>query len=415
MTNLDDISLYDFSLPENFIANKLQEPPDHCKLLVYDRKNQTISHHKFYDIKDFIHPRDVLFFNDTRVIKARLYTKDHIFVKHTGKLYKNRNREMFYIRSIDQSHHIFMAQPWPKFTIWSKIIIQDGTQEHILEVVDDIDNAKVIKYDGDIFALLEKYWQMPLPHYITDPLYPDRYQPITAHPDKFGSVASPTATLHFTKKLISDIKDNGVEVEYITLHIGLGTFQPIYTSRIQDHDIHTESVQVEIDVFRKIYNYHHKKRSVIATGTTTCRTLESLALLYEVIKNKDTKLYQKLDLDKEIASYRETKCKNICDYYRDHFEKYNLYEDKQIAEEIISYIGYNEDTQIIDFETKIYIVPSYNMQVVDKLITNFHLPKSSLFIMISSIIGIDKALSCYKEAIKKDYKFYSLGDAMMVI
>lgn len=405
------LSSYDFSLLEDKISNQLTTPPDHCKLMVYDRKNQTILHQHFYDIKDLINQDSTLYFNDTRVIKARLKLKDHLFVNYRWKLFKNRDREMFYVKSLDNKNHIFMVYPWPKFVIWSKIIIKDEEMEdQILEVVDTIDSTKVIKYDGDIFELLERHGSMPLPHYIKDVDDKWQYQPITAHPDKFGSVASPTATLHFTDQLINDIKSKWVEINHITLHIWLGTFQPIYHEDIRSHDIHTESVQVPISIFKKIYENKLNNKNIIATWTTTCRTLESLSLAYLSLDDSSKSV---LDLDEKSKKWRQERWGNVLDYYKENFSKYSWYKDNQIISDIISWIIVNWDQ--IYFNTKIYITPWYTLQIVDHLITNFHLPKSSLFIMICSIIWLENTLDCYDQAKKKDYKFYSLGDAMFII
>lgn len=407
--HIDKLSSYNFTLPESQIANQLATPPDSCKLMVYDRKNQTISHKHFYDIVDILDKDSILYFNDTRVVKARLKTKDHVFINHLGKAFKNRDREMFYLRSIDKYHHIFTVHPWPKFVVWSKIIIDDYGKEKVLEVVDTIENTKVIKYDGDIFELLEKYGQMPLPHYIKDIKNPSQYQPITAHPQKYGSVASPTATLHFTDQLIKNIKNTWINVNHITLHIWLGTFQAIYSEDIYQHDIHRESVQVPRNIRENIYNHkqHHKK--IVATGTTTCRTLESLWLAYLSLKSEID-----LGLCAEASIWREHIWQNTIRYYKKNFQKYNICEDKKILDDIISIVS-QDDHENINFDTKIYIIPGYSLQIVDQIITNFHLPKSSLFIMICSIIWLENGLICYKEAIKKDYKFYSLGDSMLIL
>ena len=410
MKDQSKLSSYDFILPEEYISNQLATPTDHCKLMVYDRKNQTISHKHFYDIKGIINTNSMLYFNDTRVIKARLKLKNHLFVNYRWKLFKNRDREMFYVKSIDHDKHLFIVHPWWKFVVWSKIIIkEEGNGDQILEVIDTIGNTKVIRYDGDIFELLEKHWSMPLPHYIKDIENTDQYQPITADPEKYWSVASPTATLHFTQQLINDIVDKWVEIDKVTLHIWLGTFQAIYTQDIRSHDIHTESIQVSKNIFKKIYEDKLSGKKIIATGTTTCRTLESLWLAYLHLSTSQVDLL----LGNDAHRRRKSRWKNIVDYYRKYIKRYKWYEDNQIVSDIIWWIVINSD--IVNFTTKIYITPGYKLQIIDQMITNFHLPKSSLFIMISSIIWLDKALKCYNEAKEKDYKFYSLGDAMFIV
>ena len=350
MTNLFELSSYNYELPKELIAQSPHIPVDRCKLLYYNWGK--IEDLIFEDIVDLIDSKTVLFFNNSKVLKARIPIKIW-----------NGKWEIFFLGK--SSYNIFRAlvKPGKKIKIGSIIecldyklkIIWFGSAkwEREIEILDD----------KDIYKLMEKVWEMPLPPYIKYDSSKDKYyQSIFAK--KNWSVAAPTASLHFTEKIISKLKDKWVLFEYVTLHIWLGTFQAVNTEDITDFDIHTEIVEVEKNMRHKISNYKKNWYKILAVWTTACRVLESLW-------------------------HYDWKNNNVI---------HNLEEWKNI----------------IRFDTKLYIYPWYKYTTVDHMITNFHLPQSSLLLLVSALIWYENTMKCYEWAIRKNYKFYSFWDAMLI-
>ncbi len=389
MQNIFSLEAYDYSLPESLIAQHPHEPPDECKLLIYERNNQTISDTQFSKALQWLDQHHVLFFNNSKVVKARIPLAG-VTTIYKNKSVKLKEGELFYLQAVGNKTYQFYVYPGNKLQVWTTIIL--GKYE--LSIVDNFDLGRIIYFAWDIFELLEIYGQMPLPPYIVDDRSKgDRYQPVVAA--KPWSVASPTASLHFTAGLLDGLESQGVILDNITLHIGIGTFRPIEAVNILDHAIHTESVEIDLDVFKRIMDYKLTHKLVIAVWTTSCRTLESLPYLFKIL---DTEFDCSKLLDKQVYEYRS----NCCDAIS--------------LEEAGYYIGewIGMGGRLINFPCKLYIIPGFQFRIIDQLITNFHLPKSSLMVLVAAFMGYEAMMEAYDQAIKKNYSFYSFGDAMWI-
>ena len=330
---------FNYELPQERIAQRPASPRDSSKLLVLDRTTGEIRHHVFHEITKFLGQNDVLVLNETKVIPARI----HGWKKDTGG-----KIEILLIRRISSSE-------------WECIVGGKGLRSGVKlafpgdlqgEVLTDLgETRRMVKFSHPISPRLDEIGEMPLPPYIHEPLRDmEEYQTIFAlYP---GSVAAPTAGLHFTTELLLELKKAGVTLLYITLHIGLDTFVPIRTDDPSDHAIHSEWCQVSVSVANAINTAREKGKRIIGVGTTTVRALESASSGAHV----------------------------------DPFEG----------------------------PTNLYILPGYRFKTVDAMITNFHLPRSSLLMMVSAFAGRDLILDTYKIAVEKDYRFYSFGDAMLI-
>ena len=342
-----DISLFDYKLPQNLIAQKPAVPRDSCKLMVLDKEKKMISHHFFYDLDKFLQKGDVLVFNDTKVYPARLLGK-----KATGG-----KMEVLLLRQI--SNNLWEAMVGGKNKKEGMEIFFDGISA-VLEK--RIDNEKwLVNFKSkkkDIMKIIFKIGKMPIPPYIKNPeeeqALKKEYQTIYAQ--NIGSAAAPTAGLHFTKRLLNKLQKKGVKLEFVTLHVGLGTFAPIRVQDILEHKIHSEWGEVKKETLKNIISAKKQGNRIIAVGTTSTRILEGAVSKY---------------LDKKIIS---------------------------------------DFNGLID----IFIYPGYKFKVVDSMITNFHLPKSSLLVLVSAFCGREFILDAYKQAVKKKYKFYSFGDTMII-
>lgn len=325
------------------------------------------------------------FFNNSKVIKARI-PLDNAVVMYNQEEKRIIWWELFYIWIHGDWVYTFMVKPWSKLKIWSICIIW----EYILTIVGDWEYGRLISFDGDIFTFLSEYGQMPLPPYIGyQESKESLYQPVFAKQP--WSIASPTASLHFTSSLLNQLASNGVLFDYITLHVGIGTFRTIKVKDIHDYDIHSEICEIDNDLFSRIAHYKQWGKNIIAVGTTSCRTLESL-------------LYLRILLDE---NQKNNCCKSIQRDFRD-----------SLAWNINKQNNYIQSFQIkdgfIQFECKLFITPWFQFTIIDQLITNFHLPKSSLMVLVASILGYEYMMNAYKIAIEKNYMFYSFGDAMWI-
>jgi S-adenosylmethionine:tRNA ribosyltransferase-isomerase len=346
---------FDYDLPKNLIAQTPSNPRDHSRLLVLDKKTAALEHKYFFNIVDYLNPGDVLVLNNTKVFPARLMGRK----KETGGKIE-----------------VFLLRENKKQKTWQCLLGGGGRKENLEITFDKNLQGEILKNNNNgtweikfnrvgksLMAVIEKIGRMPLPPYIKTKddksalrKAKERYQTVYAEENKIGSVAAPTAGLHFSKVLLKKIKAKKIEIEYVTLHVGLGTFAPIKAEDITKHKMHAEWAEMDKKVLAKILKAKQEKRRVIAVGTTSARVLETV------------------------------------------FNKLNSSTTKN------NFSGW----------TNIFIYPGYKFKAVDALITNFHLPNSTLIILVSALAGRDKIFKAYQEAIKKQYRFYSYGDAMLI-
>ncbi len=342
------LSEFDFVLPEGLIATHPAEPRDTAKLLVANRDSGEIIHSHFYNLSDFLREDDFLVFNKSRVIPARLF----------GRL-GGKNIEILLTKSISQCTWEVMAKPGKRLKNGSRIQFKSQLSAEVFAASDGVFRLKFSLKGDELWEEIDKIGEMPLPPYILkarcekhdEDVDKKDYQTVFA--EKPGSVAAPTAGLHFTDELIKKIKAKGCDVGFVDLHVGLGTFEPIRTENIEDHKIHSEYFELSQDLVDKLNIAKKEGRRIIAVGTTTVRVLESCQ-------------------ENGVLSPQSG-------------------------------------------ETNIYIYPGYKFGFVDGMITNFHLPKSSLLLLVSAFYSKKKILEIYNEAIQKDYRFYSYGDGMLLL
>ena len=336
---------FDYELPEELIAQTPIKKRDESRLMVLNRKEQTIEHKIFKDIIDYLKPGDVLVRNNTKVIPARLYGK-----KETGA-----KVEFLLLNNIEGDIWESIVRPGNKLHVGTKVIFGDGILEaEILEVMPGGTRKVEFKYDGIFNEILDKIGLMPLPPYIHERLKEkDRYQTVYAKYD--GSAAAPTAGLHFTPELLEKIQEKGVEIANVTLHVGIGTFRPVKEDTVEAHKMHSEHFYIKQEDVDKINKAKQEGRRVIAVGTTSCRVLESIA-------DENTGM-----------------------------------------------------VKTIEDDTEIFIYPGYKFKCIDGLITNFHLPQSTLLMLVSALAGKEYIMKAYKEAVKEKYRFFSFGDAMLIM
>ena len=345
-----NISEFDYELPENLIAQMPADKRQNSKMLVLDKQNKTIEHKHFFDIVDYIEPNSILVLNNTKVLPARLYgTKD------TGA-----KIEVFLLENKENKNWSCLIKPSKRVKPDTVITISDELQVRpIKRLEDDGEWLVELIYNGELMDILHKVGNIPLPPYIERKLKTEeikqfdmeRYQTVYAKDE--GSVAAPTAGLHFTQEILQKLKNKGVEVAYVTLNVGLGTFRPVKCDNVLDHKMHSETYEITQEAADLINNAKAKGKKLVAVGTTTVRTLETA--------------YQKLG------------CIKAC---HDHSE--------------------------------LFIYPPYEFKVVDELLTNFHLPKSTLLMLVSALAGKEFIFKAYNEAISNEYRFFSYGDCMLI-
>ena len=339
------VTEFDYKLPEELIAQTPIKKRDESRLMVLNRKEQTIEHKIFKDIIEYLKPGDVLVRNNTKVIPARLYGR-----KETGA-----KVEFLLLNNIEGDIWESIVRPGNKLHVGTKVIFGDGILEaKILEVMPGGTRKVEFKYDGIFNEILDKIGLMPLPPYIHEILKEkDRYQTVYAKYD--GSAAAPTAGLHFTPELLEKIQEKGVEIANVTLHVGIGTFRPVKEDTVEAHKMHSEHFYIKQEDVDKINKAKQEGRRVIAVGTTSCRVLESIA-------DENTGMVKPIEDD-----------------------------------------------------TEIFIYPGYKFKCIDGLITNFHLPQSTLLMLVSALAGKHFIMKAYKEAVKEKYRFFSFGDAMFIM
>lgn len=335
---------FNFDLPEELIAQTPIEPRDHSRMLVLDKNTGSLEHKHFYDIVDYLRQGDMLVLNNSRVLPARLYGyREGTGGKMEFLLLNQRGNDVWEV----------MVKPGKKAKNGVRFAFGDGllTAEIVGEAEEGNRLAKFY-YQGNIYNVLDQIGQMPLPHYITHELEDkERYQ--TVYSKDVGSAAAPTAGLHFTPELLDKLREKGVKIGFVTLHVGLGTFRPVKTEEITDHKMHSEHYWMPADTAAMINETKAAGGRVICVGTTSCRTVESVA----------TKLG------------RIEECED---------------------------------------DTSIFIYPGYQFKVLDGLITNFHLPESTLIMLVSALAGRESILHAYEVAVREKYRFYSFGDAMFI-
>ena len=331
-----------YDLPEELIAQTPAEPRDSSRLLVYDRASDRTEHRIFKDIYDYLNAGDVLVINNTKVLPARLFAH----TEHGGAV------EVLLLKRLTKDEWEVLVKPGRKCTVGKKLEICEGLSLTVTGITESGERIVKFSYEGVFEEILERVGSMPLPPYIKEKLKDkNRYQTVYAKTD--GSAAAPTAGLHFTPELLQRIKDKGVEVAEVLLHVGLGTFRPVKEDIITDHKMHSEYFEVSETAADIINRAKKEKRRIIAVGTTSVRTLESAA-------------------------------------------------------------DENGFLKPCSGNTQIFIYPPYKFKCVDALITNFHLPESTLIMLVAALTGREKILSLYETAVREKYRFFSFGDAMFI-
>ncbi len=334
---------FDYYLPEELIAQTPIKDRDKSRLLVMDRKTGELEHKNFYDIIDYLNPGDVLVLNNTKVMPARL-------IGH--KVDTDAVIEVLMLKDLGEDTWECLSKPAKRVKVGSIIKFSDElSAECVYEGEEGIRQYKFI-YNGILLEILDRLGEMPLPPYIHEKLKDkDRYQ--TVYAKEVGSAAAPTAGLHFTKELLSKIKEKGILIEEITLHVGLGTFRPVEVEDVTNHKMHSEFYTMSKETAKVLNKAKKDGRRIISVGTTTTRTLETIMNLYNEFK--------------ECSGW-----------------------------------------------TDIFIYPGYKFKAIDALITNFHLPKSTLVMLVSAFSTKENILNAYNEAVKEKYRFFSFGDAMFI-
>ncbi|NLL56559.1 MAG: tRNA preQ1(34) S-adenosylmethionine ribosyltransferase-isomerase QueA [Clostridiales bacterium] len=334
---------FNYHLPQELIAQTPVYPRDSSRLLYYNRETDKIADQTFHDILDILQQGDVLVINNTRVINARLYAYDE----------KGRKFEIFLLKRLGLNTFEALAKPARKAKIGSKLVVNEQLSLTVNKIIDNGIRIIDFEYDGVFEDILDKVGKVPLPPYITEKLDDkERYQTVYAKVD--GSSAAPTAGLHFTPKLLQKLKEKGVEIVEILLHVGLGTFRPVKADNILEHKMHHEYYEISETAANSINKAVKERRRIIAVGTTSVRTLESVADSYGYVKA----------------------CKG---------------------------------------ETDIFIYPGYQFKIIKGLITNFHLPESTLIMLVSAFLTREKVMELYNHGVKEKYRFFSFGDAMLIL
>ena len=339
-----NVADFDYELPEELIAQHPNEKRDEARLMVLNKNTQTIEHKIFKDIIDYLNPGDCLVLNNTKVLPARLYGKK----EETGA-----NVEFLLLKRLEKDIWEVMVRPGRKLKNGTSVVFGDGILKgKIIEVLENGNRKVEFEYEGIFNEVLDKIGLMPLPPYIKESLKEkDRYQTVYAKYE--GSSAAPTAGLHFTEELLNRLKEKGVVIANVTLHVGIGTFRPVKVDKVEEHKMHSEHFYIKPEDVEKINKAKEQKKRVIACGTTSCRVLESVA---------------------------------------------------------------DESGKVMPVErdTNIFIYPGYKFKCIDGLITNFHLPKSTLVMLVSALAGKDYIMKAYAEAVEEKYQFFSFGDAMFI-
>lgn len=334
-----------YDLPEELIAQTPLEPRDSSRLMILHKKTGEIEHRHFYDILDYLNEGDCLIMNDSRVLPARIYgVKDET----------NANVEFLLLNCIEGKKWEALAKPGKRAKIGTSFSFGDGLMHcKVIDILDDGNRILEFECEGSFYENLDKLGQMPLPPYIHEKLKDkERYQ--TVYSREIGSAAAPTAGLHFTKELMKKAEEKGVKIGFVTLHVGLGTFRPVKVDDVTKHKMHSEHYEMSEETANLINETHKNGGRVFCVGTTSCRTVESVAKREGEIKASDGM-------------------------------------------------------------TDIFIYPGFEFKAMDCLITNFHLPESTLIMLVSAFAGYDNIMNAYKTAVAEKYRFFSFGDAMLIV
>jgi len=340
-----NIELFDFDLPEELIAQTPLKNRAESKLLTLNRKTGDLEHHRFAEIVEFLQTGDTLVLNDTKVLPARLLGHK----KETGA-----KVEVLLLKQLEGDRWETLVKPGKKLRKGHEVVFGDGLLSGIVEDTTEV-GGRIIRFEyvGIFNEILDQLGKMPLPPYIKEQLEDqDRYQ--TVYAKHTGSAAAPTAGLHFTKELLEELQQKGVEIVYVTLHVGLGTFRPVSVEKIEEHHMHSEFYSLSKEAADKLNQAKKSGKRIIAVGTTSVRTLETV-----------------IDKEQELFTEKE---------------------------------GW----------TDIFIYPGYQFKAINGMITNFHLPKSSLIMLVSALADREMVMRAYNEAIKQKYRFFSFGDAMFI-
>ena len=335
---------FNFNLPEELIAQHPLEKRDTSRLMVLDKATGEIEHKHFYDVLNYLNPGDTLVLNNTRVLPARLIGEKE---NTGGKI------EFLLLKSIEGDKWECLAKPGKRAKIGTIFTFGEGKLKcKVVDIVEEGNRVIEFIYDGIFEQVLDELGEMPLPPYITERLEDrERYQ--TVYSKEKGSAAAPTAGLHFTEELLQKVKEKGVNIAYVTLHVGLGTFRPVKVDDVNEHVMHSEFYHLEEDDAKIINDTKKNGGKIISVGTTSTRTLETIGDENGMVRAQS---------------------------------------------------GW----------TNIFIYPGYEFKVVDKLITNFHLPESTLIMLVSALAGKEKVMNAYNEAVKERYRFFSFGDSMII-
>ncbi|AIF66908.1 tRNA preQ1(34) S-adenosylmethionine ribosyltransferase-isomerase QueA [Terribacillus saccharophilus] len=341
-----DIQEYDFHLPEELIAQTPLLDRTASRLLVLNKEEKTMEHRHFADIGDYLKSGDCLVLNDTRVLPARLYG----IKKDT-----QAKVEILLLKQVEGDSWEVLVKPAKKVKVGTELSFGDGKLTAVCkELLEHGGRIVEFQYDGIFYEVLEQLGEMPLPPYIKEQL-PDQERYQTVYAKEQGSAAAPTAGLHFTKELLASLQEKGVEIAFITLHVGLGTFRPVSVDSIEEHEMHAEFYQMSQETADQLTRIRENGGRIISVGTTSTRTLETIT--------------------------------------RDHDGKF------------VAASGW----------TDIFIYPGFTYRAIDGLITNFHLPKSTLIMLVSAFAGRDFILDAYRTAVEERYRFFSFGDAMLLV
>ena len=345
------IDEFDYELPKELIAQKPSEKRDVCRMMVLDRQRGTIEHKHFYDCLDYLKPGDCLVLNNSKVLPARLFGE---------KAGTGAKVEFLLIKRIEGDRWETMVKPGKRLKPGDSVVFSHNFRADIVDYGPDGTRIAQFKYEGIFMERLEELGKMPLPPYIErESTLEDKDMYQTVYCKEEGSVAAPTAGLHFTEELLQKAQDKGVGLAYVTLHVGIGTFRPVKCENVEDHHMHFEEYFVDGETAQTINDAILQGGRIVSVGTTSTRTLES------------------------AAYYDESAGRNL--------------------------VKKGEGS------TGIFIYPGYEFKVVDALITNFHLPKSTLLMLISALYDREKILEAYRVAVEEKYRFFSYGDAMLII
>ena len=371
-----------YDLPEELIAQTPVADRSSSRLLHLDRASGAVSHHIFKDVKQFLRPGDCLVLNNTRVIPARLYgTKADTGATVEVLLLKRVKEDEVASQESDRRSSLVwecLVKPGKKMRVGAKVTFGDGLMTgEVIGMGEEGNRLIRFEFDGIFEEMLDRLGEMPLPPYIKEKLQDrDRYQTVYAKFD--GSAAAPTAGLHFTPELLNEIKDMGVDIAEVTLHVGLGTFRPVKVADISEHHMHSEYFEISRDACDRINRARAEGGRIICVGTTSVRTLESAAKLLKIMPSTNM----------------------------------GAVTDREDAKADISV---NNELSPVSGWTDIFIYPGYGFKLVDGLITNFHLPESTLIMLVSAFAGRENVLNAYRIAVEEKYRFFSFGDAMILI